>query len=380
MWLNTDKMTYYLNNVRKKGQGSSQFDGIEELQLPTSVVISADVLSRYVFRSDVAYDWDISLSDIALDTALLKEDHLNLFAKKHARFDEYSYYPMPPSKNDTQTQSEYHRELLKIERRERYIDGLHVQAVYTTIAHFWLIKQLVNASEWRFVTDDDKSLINSIHRVFSQEIRRTDGHHFLCQTDKTKSRKKAYEEFKGAKANLLEWGSVRDIGTNSLRKLAYLYLTELFETHKFHKVVSDEVSSHNEYADNPIEHPLATPDRGFRSVDCTTDVSFLEPKDIAALIVNVNDNATNTFIQHIRRRLSILERPLTTARGDGKSYIYSNFNPKYAQMALTILRTYYNFCLAYKTKEGKKDVVATPAQRLGIADKKYEINDIIYLR
>ncbi|SFA60345.1 hypothetical protein SAMN05216169_11112, partial [Anoxybacillus pushchinoensis] len=40
----------------------------------------------------------------------------------------------------------------------------------------------------------------------------------------------------------------------------------------------------------------------------------------------VNDNATNTFIQHIRRRLSILERPLITARGDGKSYIYSNFN------------------------------------------------------
>jgi hypothetical protein len=115
--------------------------------------------------------------------------------------------------------------------------------------------------------------------------------------------------------------------------LAYLYLTELFETHNFHKVVSDGTSSYYEYADNPIEHPLATPDRGFRSVDCTTDVSFLEAKDVAALIVNVNDNATNTFIQHIRRRLSILERPLTTARGDGKSYIYSNFNPKYAQMA-----------------------------------------------
>lgn len=56
MWLNTDKMTYYLNNVRKKGQGGSRFDGIEELQLPTSVVISADVFSRYVFRCDVAYD------------------------------------------------------------------------------------------------------------------------------------------------------------------------------------------------------------------------------------------------------------------------------------------------------------------------------------
>lgn len=117
-----------MNNVRKKGQGSSQFNGIEELQLPTSVVVSADIFSRYVFRCDVAYDWDITISDIALDTALLKEDHLNIFAKKHAWFDKYSHYPMPPSKNDTQTQSDYVRELLKIEHRGKYIDGLHVQA------------------------------------------------------------------------------------------------------------------------------------------------------------------------------------------------------------------------------------------------------------
>jgi hypothetical protein len=95
------------------------------------------------------------------------------------------------------------------------------------------------------------------------------------------------------------------------------------------------------------------------------------------MVLNVNDNASNFFIQQIRRRLSILERPLTTARGDGKSYIYSNFNQKYAQMALTVLRTYYNFCFPYKTPDGKK---LTPAQRLGITTKKFNINDILYLR
>ncbi len=52
-----------------------------------------------------------------------------------------------------------------------------------------------------------------------------------------------------------------------------------------------------------------------------------------------------------------------------KSYIYSNFNPRYAQMALTILRTYYNFCLSYKTRQGKQEIVATPAQRLGNCEK-----------
>lgn len=180
--------------------------------------------------------------------------------------------------------------------------------------------------------------------------------------------------------DLIEWGSFRDIGTKSLRKLAYYYLTELFKTHSFHKEISLGTSSYNVYADTPIQHPLAAPDRGIRSVDCKTDLSSYEPSDIANLILNVNDNATNVFIQNIRRRLSILERPLTTARGDGKSYIYSNFNPKYAQMSLTILRTNYNFCLTFETTEGRNRVIATPAQRIGLTDKQFSLKDIIYLR
>lgn len=103
-------------------------------------------------------------------------------------------------------------------------------------------------------------------------------------------------------------------------------------------------------------------------VDCTTDLSSYEIEHVANMLVKVNDNATSAFMQQIRRRLSILERPLVTARGEGKSYIYANFNPKYAQYALTILRTFYNFCLPFNSWDKVK---ATPAQRLGIADKQF---------
>lgn len=50
---------------------------------------------------------------------------------------------------------------------------------------------------------------------------------------------------------------------------------------------------------------MATIDRGFRWVDCTTNLCSLQLKDIASLLLEVNDNATNTFIQHIQRRLSM---------------------------------------------------------------------------
>ncbi len=37
------------------------------------------------------------------------------------------------------------------------------------------------------------------------------------------------------------------------------------------------------------------------------------------MLVKVNDKATSAFMQQIRRRLSILERPLVTARGKEKA-------------------------------------------------------------
>ncbi|MBM7571200.1 insertion element protein [Aquibacillus albus] len=379
MWLNTDKMTYLLNNVRRKGMGGGGYGELEDLHFPTNVVITADVFSRFVFRSDVAYDWNASLDDLDLDTRLFKDDHLNEFAKRHARL-RFSHYPQLPSENDTQAKEEYKRELAEISRRDKYIQGLHVNSTYTAMAQFWLIKKLVKASEWRFVTDNDHSLMTACYRVFSKEFQLTDAHHFLCQTDKAKTRRQAYEEFKEAQKELLDWGLWNGHATRSLKRLAFRYLTEKFKTHKFHKEVTTKANSYNIYGDNPIQHPLATPDRGFRQVDCTTNLSSLEPNEVANMILNVNDNAVNTFIQNIRRRLSILERPLMTARGDGKSYIYSNFNPKYAQMSLTILRTFYNFCVPFKTKNGKSEIIATPAQRLGLTEKEFSLNDIIYLR
>jgi len=45
-------------------------------------------------------------------------------------------------------------------------------------------------------------------------------------------------------------------------------------------------------------------------------------------------------------------------------------------MAIAILRTYYNFCKPYKVGNDKK----THAQFLGIADKVYSWDDIIYKR
>jgi hypothetical protein len=54
---------------------------------------------------------------------------------------------------------------------------------------------------------------------------------------------------------------------------------------------------------------------------------------------------------------------------------YTNGMTNFIPMALTILRTYYNFCLAFK-----KDGIGTPAQHLGITKRVFELKDIIYMQ
>ncbi|MGD6994761.1 transposase [Sutcliffiella horikoshii] len=377
LWLNTDKMHYYLNNVRKKGQGSKQYSGMEDLNMQTHLVVTAEALSRYVFRADIAYDWDVTLEELKEDTRILKEDHLNTFSRKNDRLD-WSYYPQEPSANDTDDKAVYEHELKQIINRGKFVDGLNVSSGYTTTAHYLLIKQSLNAIQWRMISDDDQSIRNSFYRVFNKEIKLTDAHHFVCQVDKTKSRKECLDEFEEARVNLLDWAASIGYESKNLRNIASRYLTEVFSTHRFHK---DTVNKDGEisriHSNNPITHPLASKDKGFFRVDCRTDLSSLEPKEIAKMVLNVNDHSTNSFIQQIRRRISSLERPLTTARGDKKSYIYANFNPKYAQYVVTILRTYYNFCRPFKSSDGIK---ATPAQRLGITKKQFDWNDILYFK
>ena len=376
IWLNTDMMTYYLNNIRKKGQKKTPGEGSEK-HLQTQIVVSSELYSRYVFRADVAYDWDIDLDKIKFDTKLYKDDHLPEELRKNMKYKRYSYYPMEPTENDTQSSEEYYRELNEFNKRSKYVDGLHINHTYTVMAQMFLIKLMVKSNKWRIVSDDDNSIKIAVKKIFAEEIKQEKLHYFVNNFDKTLSREDAYSEYVQSINELQEWGEYNGFEDLSLYELAVLYITRILDTHKFfERKVASNGEIYTVHKPNKIEHPIPTADRGSHYIDVITDTSKLNDEDLARLIVQANDNSVNAFLQEIRRCLSVLERPLVTSRGDGKSYIYSNFNPKYAQMAVTILRTYYNFCKPFKSRNTK----LTPAQRIGIAERVYSWEDIIYKR
>lgn len=82
--------------------------------------------SGYVFRTDIDFDYNISLDDVEKDTQLYHCDHSYDFLRKNDRL-RYSYCPKPPTANDTQTVEDYEKELYKFENRKKYVDGCHTK-------------------------------------------------------------------------------------------------------------------------------------------------------------------------------------------------------------------------------------------------------------
>jgi transposase-like protein len=376
IWVNTDKLIYNLNNVRKRGKGGIYHDSTEDKIFQTHILVSSNVETRYVFRADIAYDFNIKLEDIEKETEVYHDDHLYGYAQKNDRL-RFPYSPQPPTENDTQTYWEYKNSLGEYNRRKNYSDGCHVVSTYTAVAHFYLLKRLLNCNTWCFVTDEDNTLIDPIMRVYKDEIKSKKTHAFTCRVDKTLDLKESRHKSRLARAELYKWAKQNSIEGSSLNDIASMKLADELKSHKFFDFIEKNGKKYAFRAKNPIKHPSPSIDEGTRFVDCLTDLSDKSPTELASNLLKVNSHATDDFFKIIRRRISILERPLATARGDGKSYIYSNYNPKYAQYAVTILRTLYNFCWELKTRDSES---LTPAQRIGIANRKYDIEDILYFK
>jgi hypothetical protein len=78
------------------------------------------------------------------------------------------------------------------------------------------------------------------------------------------------------------------------------------------------------------------------------------------------------FLMQVRRRLSVLERPIATASKAGRMwYGYSANSPDTIVKLLGIFRVFFNYCA------NGKDAKA-PAMRLGLAKGVVGLEDIIY--
>lgn len=81
-------------------------------------------MSDYVFCSDIAYDWNITLEDIERDTLLYHCDHSYPLLRRSERL-RYPFAPQPPTNSDWQNYYDYLSDSANFQKRKDYVEGSH---------------------------------------------------------------------------------------------------------------------------------------------------------------------------------------------------------------------------------------------------------------
>ena len=129
---------------------------------------------------------------------------------------------------------------------------------------------------------------------------------------------------------------------------------------------------HGKWQDRWLDHPFLTLSEPEKSVAYLTDLGDYDEDHLAWLYNKASLQGGDSFFNQVRRRLSLLERPIPSQSNKGRIWkAYSPYDPGNVAKVLDIMRTVHNFILT--GKDGK-----TPAERLGLAQAPLDYEDILY--
>ena len=239
--------------------------------------------------------------------------------------------------------------------------GMQVHAEYTLYGHFFYLRQLFGGVEkLRFFLDQDSGMRAACLTAFQPEIasRRVDAFYVRIAKEMTIAQKRAaialsraaFEEVRKSNPGLSD------------AELEVLLTKE--------RIAS--MAPIGKWQDRWMLHPFPNMSEPEKAVCYLTDYKDYDADHLARLYNKASMHAIDCFFMQVRRRLSILERPIGSASSTGRTwYGYSAYNPETIVKMLGIFRVFYNYCLAGQDKK-------TPAMRLGLARGKINLEDIIY--
>lgn len=345
--ISVDRQDYYTNWTRRE----------DKRNVPLHSVVSAD-RTGYVFGAHLNFDPNFDPKEVEVDVRLDDDDMLPQEYRRNARFwlkSDYdasiaataarkrykgkkavldaaaARYATAADREDVEVSDEFDREM------QLPGTGMQVHGEYTLYAHFQVLKRmLAGAQSITFYLDQDAGMRAACFAAFNE----------------------AQKRFAEAKASM---GSMDD----DLIKIALI---------KEQLPLMKEIGG---YKDKWLLHPLPTmnePEKALAYLSARRGSQVTEDQ-LAKMYLYGSMYGADRFMELIRRRLSPLERALSSSSAAGRMwYGYAPYNPRIIEKLLLLLRVYWNYCFVPKgSKDGK-----TPAERLGLAKGKLRVEDIIY--
>jgi hypothetical protein len=99
------------------------------------------------------------------------------------------------------------------------------------------------------------------------------------------------------------------------------------------------------------------------------------------IIPSASLHGVDNWFQILRRKVNMLERPVTSATNKRRWNAYAGYNPEWMTKLIEIQRVYNNYCMTNKRKLREsgdyRTQPTTPAMRVGISTSEYTLDDIL---
>jgi transposase-like protein len=375
LYIGVDRQDYAINWTRRK----------DKRNIILTAVASADNLTGYVFGMHPNFDPEVDANQVEQQVRAGGDDKLPPAHRRFARlwlqadFDAAvresnkrraggnllasisNVYEEAALRDDIEaTDSIYKDEALPDH-------GMLCHAEYTLYGHFMRLERLFGGVEKiRFFLDQDSGMRAACLGAFAKRIkeRSVDAFYVSIAKDQTVDQKR------------LLVNAARD----RFKKLA-LDHPGLKESEVKLILLKQEIQAAQkigQWKDRWVMHPLPTLSEAEKASCFLTDMGDYDLDHQAWLHDKASLHAVDTWFNRIRRRNSMLERPIGSGTNQGRTWNgYSAYKPEQIAKLLTILRVCHNY-VWMPDKESKGVEQKTPAMRLGLAKGPLGYKDIVY--
>lgn len=240
--------------------------------------------------------------------------------------------------------------------------GMQVHAEYTLYGHFFHLKRLLaNAGKVRFFLDQDSGMRAACLGAFADRIKARDCDAFYVRIAKELTVDEKRRKLREAEADFARLAKRFPGKTENEIKLELL------------KERVAAAKTIGQWKDRWVLHPLPSMSEPLKAMCLLTDLGDHDADHLAWLYNKASLHAVDSWFNRIRRRSSLLERPISSSANRGRIWNgYSAYRPEQVAKMLTILRACHNYVWAAPGSN------TTPAMRLGLAKAPLDYKQIVY--
>jgi transposase-like protein len=241
--------------------------------------------------------------------------------------------------------------------------GMQIHCEYTLYAHFYFLERLFRGVEKvRFFLDQESGIRAAFLAAFKGRVSARTADAFFVRINKDLTVNERRQSVARSRAEF-EQAQLNHPNLSSSELKTLLIQQRMAQ-----------MTTIGKWNDAWVLHPFPSMDEPEKAMCCLTNLGDYASDHMARLYAKASLHAVDRFFMQVRRRLSLLERPIQTASAQGRTWFgYSPYNPEMVVKVLDIFRVFYNYIAVGEDNK-------TPAMRLGLARAPLALEDLIYYR